>query len=153
MLPARGERFWDGRMTHNPTIHRWGDTYLLYYVGTTYQGDAPAPERPATRALRDEARPAVMRRSWLPAGSVDRLMVTNPAPCVLPDAALLVQVERISGPLRRGWQRPTTMGLRSGWARAIFRFRFWRPRRDAYVWWKGSKEAPRSWKGTGSSTW
>ncbi|MFW5799092.1 MAG: glycosyl hydrolase family 43, partial [Planctomycetota bacterium] len=43
VLPPR-EGVWDGRMTHNPTIHRCGDTWLLYYTGTTYSGPVPTPE-------------------------------------------------------------------------------------------------------------
>lgn len=37
-LPARGVDFWDGLTTHNPTVHRFGDTYYLYYMGTTGDG-------------------------------------------------------------------------------------------------------------------
>ena len=47
-LPPRGEKYWDGRMTHNPTIKNVGDTYLLYYTGTTYKGQAPTPENPTS---------------------------------------------------------------------------------------------------------
>jgi hypothetical protein len=37
-LPARGAPFWDGLCTHNPTIHRFGDKYYLYYMGNTGDG-------------------------------------------------------------------------------------------------------------------
>ncbi len=41
-LPARGPGFWDGRATHNPTIRKHGDTYLLFYIGSTHPlGDSP----------------------------------------------------------------------------------------------------------------
>ncbi len=33
VLPARGARFWDGHCTHNPNIHRFGNRYVLYYMG------------------------------------------------------------------------------------------------------------------------
>ena len=46
VLPPRGEEYWDGKMTHNPAIRKHGDTYLLYYVGTTYKGDMPDAEHP-----------------------------------------------------------------------------------------------------------
>lgn len=36
VLPARGAQYWDGRVTHNPHITKWGDTYVLYYMGTTH---------------------------------------------------------------------------------------------------------------------
>lgn len=32
-LPARGDKFWDGMNTHNPTIHRFNEKYYLYYTG------------------------------------------------------------------------------------------------------------------------
>jgi predicted GH43/DUF377 family glycosyl hydrolase len=40
-LPARGEQYWDGQMTHNPAIRKYKDRYLLYYTGTTYTGPRP----------------------------------------------------------------------------------------------------------------
>ncbi len=38
VLPARGDGFWDGDCTHNPTVHRFGEKYYIYYMGT--QADA-----------------------------------------------------------------------------------------------------------------
>ncbi len=47
VLPARGSHHWDGRMTHNPSIRRAADgTWLLFYTGSTYDGDTPTPEAP-----------------------------------------------------------------------------------------------------------
>lgn len=37
-LPQRGKEYWDGLMTHNPTIHHFEDKYYLYYVGCTGDG-------------------------------------------------------------------------------------------------------------------
>lgn len=37
-LPRRGREFWDGWCTHNPTIHKFGDKYYLYYMGNTGDG-------------------------------------------------------------------------------------------------------------------
>lgn len=56
-LPPRGAEFWDGQMTHNPAIRKYGDTYLLYYTGTTYKGARPSKENPVgeTDALKLEA--------------------------------------------------------------------------------------------------
>lgn len=34
-LPRRGKEMWDGLCTHNPTIHKFGSTYYLYYMGNT----------------------------------------------------------------------------------------------------------------------
>jgi lysophospholipase L1-like esterase len=46
VLPPRGPQFWDGQMTHNPAIRKHGDTYLLYYTGTTYNGARPSATNP-----------------------------------------------------------------------------------------------------------
>ena len=32
-LPERGADYWDGHTTHNPTIHKFGGKYYLYYMG------------------------------------------------------------------------------------------------------------------------
>ena len=39
-LPARGKQYWDGTTTHNPTIHKFGDKYYLYYMGNCGDGKA-----------------------------------------------------------------------------------------------------------------
>lgn len=45
-LPSRGPGFWDGRSTHNPTIRKHGDTYLMFYMGSTNPlGEAPRGEK------------------------------------------------------------------------------------------------------------
>ncbi len=44
VLPRRGPEYWDGRMTHNPSIKKYKDKYLLYYVGTTYPFAEPKAE-------------------------------------------------------------------------------------------------------------
>jgi hypothetical protein len=41
VLPYRGKEYWDGMMTHNPTIQKHGDTYYLFYTGVTYDFDRP----------------------------------------------------------------------------------------------------------------
>jgi hypothetical protein len=41
VLPARGAEYWDGRSTHNPSIARHGDTFLLFYMGSTHAFDDP----------------------------------------------------------------------------------------------------------------
>lgn len=37
-LPPRGQEFWDGLNTHNPTIHKFDGKYYLYYTGNTGDG-------------------------------------------------------------------------------------------------------------------
>ncbi len=37
-LPVRGKEYWDGMVTHNPTIHYFNGKYFLYYMGNTGDG-------------------------------------------------------------------------------------------------------------------
>ena len=41
-LPPRGRQFWDGMVTHNPTVHRFGKKYYLHYTGNTGDGKVTA---------------------------------------------------------------------------------------------------------------
>lgn len=41
VLPPRGPEFWDGMVTHNPSIHRHKGKYVLFYVGSTYDFERP----------------------------------------------------------------------------------------------------------------
>jgi len=112
LLPPRGPKFWDGRMTHNPTVHRAPDgTCLLYYTGTTYADPLPRPGEQVGRwgtGLAAVARAnqrvglATSRSVFGPwqrpdrplieprPGRWDGLMTTNPAPCVAPDGSVLL---------------------------------------------------------------
>ena len=35
---------WDGKMAHNPSVVKYGDIYLLYYIGLNYDFAPPPPE-------------------------------------------------------------------------------------------------------------
>ena len=37
-LPARGVKYWDGMVTHNPTVHFYHGKYYLYYTGNYGDG-------------------------------------------------------------------------------------------------------------------
>ena len=41
ILPPRGPQYWDGMVTHNPSIHRHNGKYILFYVGSTYEFTRP----------------------------------------------------------------------------------------------------------------
>lgn len=41
VLPVRGKDYWDGMCTHNPRVVKYGNKYLLYYFGNTYDFDQP----------------------------------------------------------------------------------------------------------------
>ncbi|MBT3380423.1 MAG: glycosyl hydrolase family 43 [Lentisphaerae bacterium] len=110
VLPDRGAEFWDGRMTHNPTIHRCGDKYVLFYIGATFEGEKPTAEELAdgatavTRASYSSIRIGMavadsVRGPWARPdapclrtrpGKWDGSVVTNPAPCVLDDGRILM---------------------------------------------------------------
>lgn len=124
VLPPREGGYWDGKMTHNPTIHRAGKTYLLYYTGTTY--DEPIPRGPASVELRGTAR-ANQRLGLATAPSPsgpwtrmdkpiieprpdewDSLLTTNAAPWVEADGSVLLLYKSATGgrgPLKYGVAR------------------------------------------------
>jgi hypothetical protein len=107
ILPSGEADQWNGKMAHNPTVIRYGERFLLYYIASTYAQPTPDPEHldpqlqgeiytniriglatadhPAGpwTSLPDpilEARP----------GCWDSMIVTNPAPCVHPDGRIFL---------------------------------------------------------------
>ena len=133
VLPARGAGHWDGRMTHNPTIHRSGETYLLFYIGATYTDPAPTA---AQLHAGDKTKPnesyaniriglATARSPLGPwarrdqpileprPGKWDDKVVTNPAACVLDDGSIPMLYRsntpeglRIGGTRAKGFDAP-----------------------------------------------
>ena len=160
VLPARGAEHWDGRMTHNPTIHKLGDTYLLFYIGGTYDGPSPSAEalRQGTSTQPRECyasiciglatAPSVLGPWTRPdrpilyprPGKWDHSIVTNPAPCILADGRILLY-----------YRANTPNGLRIGATRAdglgatferisddpVLIFEGDNNVEDPYVWWAG----------------
>ena len=110
VLDDRGEEHWDGRMTHNPTVHKSGDTLLLFYIGSTYTGPKPDAEelwsgecpKPGESYPRIRIGLATSKSVFGPwerrdvpillprPGKWDSTVVTNPAPCVLEDGRILL---------------------------------------------------------------
>ncbi len=110
VLTARGQQYWDGMAVHNPHITKQGDTYVLYYIGTTFPFPAPADDdRVEINDLRTDIARANKRIGIATAPSVfgpwtrrnepilkprpdcfDNLYVSNPAPCVNPDGSVLM---------------------------------------------------------------
>ncbi len=110
VLPARGAEYWDGRSTHNPHITKLGDTYVLYYMGSTH----PLPDvLPGEEFGLNDARCIVGRANkrvgiatsrsvlgpWerrdapiLPTrpGKFDSFLTSNPAPCIHADGSVLL---------------------------------------------------------------
>lgn len=163
VLPARGSEHWDGQMTHNPTIHRVGDTYLLYYIGATYAGEKPEAAEvqrlgrrlPQCQECYPNIRIGLATASsvygpWTRAeapilrtrpGKWDSSVVTNPAPCVRDDGSVLLY-----------YRSNTPEGMRLGLAGAehyagpyrrlaedpVLRFDAGEVE-DPFVWWNGDQ--------------
>ena len=162
VLKRRGKEFFDGLMTHNPTIHKSGDTYLLFYTGSTYS--FPFPREAINRKQYVESRikqrvgMATAKSPWGPwersdnpillprPGKWDSLMTTNPAICVKPDGRILLVYKSAGrengGKLKLGvaeaaaWDQPFRR-LRSD---PIFQFEDKSKHvEDPYMWWNGSQ--------------
>ena len=108
VLPYRDKSFWDGRMTHNPTIHKHNDKYYLFYIGTTYQHKRPIRDITHKDPVRQEAwtnqrigvavadhplgpwkrpdQPVIEPRK----GKWDMSITTNPAPVIHDDGSVLL---------------------------------------------------------------
>ncbi|MGE5611877.1 MAG: glycoside hydrolase family protein [Bacillota bacterium] len=109
-LPPRGGDFFDARSTHNPHIRKVGDTYLLLYMGTNYDGPTPTRQNPevwrSPRYLATWARKRIglatsksVRGPWKRLdtplleprpGEWDSIATTNPSLCPLPDGSFLL---------------------------------------------------------------
>jgi len=109
VLPARGEKFWDGSCTHNPTILRVGKKFCLYYMGNYGDG---VVQQPLNWIHRNHQRIGVAIADS-PAGpwtrfdkpvvdisadneAPDALMTSNPAVCVRPDGGLLMVYKAVA---------------------------------------------------------
>lgn len=120
VLPARGAGWWDGRATHNPSICRAGDTWVLFYTGITYpfpdvtekdglnHGSyqwlaARASKRIGIATAKNIEGP--WRRADRPVldvrpGCFDDFFTSNPAPCLNPDGGCLLVYKT------RTWEKP-----------------------------------------------
>jgi hypothetical protein len=110
VLPARGPEYWDGRATHNPSIQKHGDTYVLFYMGSTNPiGVAPRDEKFSLDDPRATVARANKRIGVATAKSIDgpwtrydkcvletkpgtfySFLTSNPAPCIHEDGSVLL---------------------------------------------------------------
>lgn len=109
VLPARGEKYWDGLDTHNPTIHKFGDKYYLYYMGNTGDGKvmsgfnyshrnnqrigvavANSPNGPWQRFDKPLIDVSPDENAW------DALMVSNPSITRKPDGSYLMVYKAVA---------------------------------------------------------
>lgn len=111
VIPRRGPQYWDGMMSHNPSVRKCGDTYLLFYTGSTYSFPYPDASNPVISEDQHEetrlnqqvgmltadslegpwtrSNVPIIGKNPLP-GQWDSSMATNPSPCILPDGSILV---------------------------------------------------------------
>lgn len=87
VIGERDRRFWDANMAHNPTIHRIGDEFVLFYIGsdfTTLRANTKYPLRQI-----GYARAPTIRGPWTRA---DRPIIAeesnNPAVCIGADGVV-----------------------------------------------------------------
>ena len=110
VLKERGAGYWDGRSTHNPSIQKHEDTFILFYTGMTY----PYP------TITEEDNLNHYSKEWLTAraskrigiaiskningpwkrfdkpildvrpGYFDDFLISNPAPCLNKDGSVLL---------------------------------------------------------------
>lgn len=159
VLGPRDPQMWDGRMAHNPTIHRWRDKYLLFYTGTTYVGLTPDSDHqleighPQALEARANQRIGMVVASSLTGpwqrydqpildprpGHWDAFMTANPAACVHEDGSILLYYKSTtdaSGKLMYGvacasaWDAPFERAVND----PVFDFSSGAHIEDAYVW-------------------
>ena len=168
VLEKRGPEYWDGMMTHNPTIRKYGDSYLLFYIGATY--DFPKPKIPVTQhdslntadqwALRNKVYNTI-RIGMATSNSVygpwqrldkpvldirpdkwDNSVVTNPAPFIGKNGEIfLIYRFNTHEGLRLGIAKADSLGapfLRIS-DEPIFHFDDKRFCEDPFVWWNGEQ--------------
>jgi hypothetical protein len=109
-LSARGEEYWDGLVTHNPTIHFFEGKYYLYYMGNT--GNGKANHEGLYWIHRNNQRIGVViaddpngpwKRFNIPLIDVssdslahDALMVSNPSVTEMPDGRFLMVYKAVA---------------------------------------------------------
>lgn len=112
VFERRDRQFFDGLNTHNPTIHRIGDEFALFYMGCTYDEPIPDPNDPTTWVV-GEARDRRYQPTWANkriglatsqsvfgpwkrrdtplleprTGHWDAIATTNPAVCILEEGS------------------------------------------------------------------
>lgn len=107
VLPARGNKYWDGMSTHNPTIRVHKGKYVLFYTGVNYGFEQPKDSVPG-RDLYEKAwnnkrigvavaetpggpwkrmdKPVLQPRP----GKWDGAITSNPAPVIHDDGSVLL---------------------------------------------------------------
>ncbi|MEM9829319.1 MAG: glycoside hydrolase family protein [Bacteroidota bacterium] len=167
-LGRTGKEEWDGWCTHNPTVHKFGGKYYLYYMGNTGEGEVVnSPGQPTLNwqhrnnqrigvAVADSpdgpwkrfAKP-VLDITYGDSLAHDALMTSNPSVCQRPDGGYLMVYKAVGKkfPAPNGGpvvhmiatsDSPT--GPFKKYDQPIFTFEGERfPAEDPYVWYQDSK--------------
>jgi hypothetical protein len=84
VIGERDSSFWDSNMAHNPTIHKIGDDYVLFYIGSDFTTHRPGSNRLLRRV--GYATSKSIEGPWI---RCDRPLISsesnNPAVCVATD--------------------------------------------------------------------
>jgi hypothetical protein len=133
VFPARGAEYWDGRATHNPTIRKHGDTYILFYMGSTH----PFPDVPTGEHISLADHRSILGRAnkrigiatapspWGPWTRYDRpildtkpgtfysFLTSNPAPLIREDGSVLMifKSRAYAGTIDSPTHTPMMLGL------------------------------------------
>ncbi len=117
-LPFRGANYWDGMVTHNPTIHFYDGKYYLYYMGNYGDGKVTSPQLNWTHRNHQRIGVAIAddpngpwQRFDKPLIDVspdstaqDAQLVTNPSVTQMPDGRFLMVYKAV------GKKRPQPFG-------------------------------------------
>ena len=131
VFEKRDTKYFDASMTHNPTIHKHGDTFLLFYTGVSYEDDLSDPEVITTIAgdssiyaefwNRKRIGLATSKSVYGPwerldkpileskIGGWDETITSNAAPCVLDDGSVYMLYK--SNKLSESVRGPFCLGL------------------------------------------
>jgi hypothetical protein len=169
VLPVRGKEYWDGMCTHNPRVVKYGDKFLLYYFGNTYNFRQPTVEN--TALDREDRRNAWMNKRigvaisnsvygpWKRLdkpvieprpGKWDSSITSNPAPVVNEKTGEILLMYKSSS---KGMEPPLLLGVSKATnpegpyerlsEEPIFRFETPGNNRidveDPYIWWTGTQ--------------
>lgn len=110
VLPFRGDGYWDGMDTHNPTVHFFNGKYYLYYTGNYGDGKITSPELNWTHRNNQRIGVAVaddLNGPWMrfdkPIIDVsadttahDAQMVANPSVTQMPDGRFLMVYKAVA---------------------------------------------------------
>jgi hypothetical protein len=102
VLPKRAKKYWDADVTHNPTVHKFGNKYYLYYMGNYGNGEwwnhrnhqriGVAVANSPTGNWKRCKKPLVDTTT----NSFDHLLTSNPSVTQRPDGKFLMVYKAVS---------------------------------------------------------